>query len=73
MSCAACEEKRRHTPAETREFHPLAGHGYAAGVGWTLPELETANERANERAAAADRCSARSFAASEGASTILGR
>jgi hypothetical protein len=54
MSCAACEEKRRHTSAEMREFHPLAGHGFAGNVGWTHPELETA---ANERA---DRPSARS-------------
>jgi hypothetical protein len=40
--CPACDEKRVHTPAEWAEFHEYAGHGYAAGVGWTRAELEPA-------------------------------
>jgi hypothetical protein len=44
-ACAACSEGRLHTPAEWEAFHPLAGHGYAEGIGWTHPVLKAANER----------------------------
>lgn len=37
--CPACEARRRHAPEERREYHPLAGHGYAPELGWTHPVL----------------------------------
>ncbi len=38
MTCPACAAKRRHTP-EDWAHHPYARHGYAAGQGWTHPDL----------------------------------
>ena len=37
--CKACRDRRCHTKVEWRN-HPLAGHGYAQGQGWTHPEAE---------------------------------
>lgn len=37
--CPACKGQRCHTAVEW-EFHPLAGHGFIAGQGWTHPEAE---------------------------------
>ena len=37
--CAACVKRRCHTPEEW-ENHPMAGHGFIAGHGWTHPEAE---------------------------------
>lgn len=37
--CPACTADRLHTKNERMEFHPLAGHGYAEGQGWSTPEL----------------------------------
>src|ERR1051326_767150 len=33
--CPACEVKRLHTEIETGGFHPLAGHGFYQGLGWS--------------------------------------
>jgi len=38
--CKACRDKRCHTELEKRKFHPLMGHGFAAGQGWSHPEAE---------------------------------
>jgi hypothetical protein len=38
--CPACIEKRVHTAEEWRDYHPLAGHGYSEGQGWTRPDLD---------------------------------
>jgi hypothetical protein len=45
--CAACSEKRIHTPAEWIEFHPYAGHGYSEGLGWSHPDLEALDDNAS--------------------------
>ncbi len=44
--CTACNADRIHTPAEWKEYHPLAGHGYSPEVGWTHPDLEPRSKRA---------------------------
>lgn len=49
MICKACRDKRCHTKVEWRN-HPLAGHGYEAGRGWSHPEAERLH---NEEAAPA--------------------
>jgi len=41
--CPACIERRLHTPADWA-LHPLAGHGYQEGLGWTHPDLQVQNE-----------------------------
>ena len=38
MMCPACTEKRVHA-AEDWAQHPYARHGFAAGQGWTHPDL----------------------------------
>src|SRR5262249_19302291 len=45
VTCDACDAKRRHTPAEWRQYHPDAGHGYTEGQGWSHPDLEAADGR----------------------------
>jgi hypothetical protein len=48
--CAACAEKRLHTPEEWKN-HPYAGHGYTPEQGWTHPALK-AEADASAKAAA---------------------
>lgn len=51
--CDACRERRLHTADEWTAYHRFAGHGYAAGVGWTDAGLvPAAGERADRPAAA---------------------
>lgn len=38
--CPACAKKRLHTKAETKQYHPLAGHGYIDVDGPTHPLIE---------------------------------
>lgn len=39
--CPACTDKRLHAPADWTH-HPLAGHGYQNGQGWSRPDLDPA-------------------------------
>jgi hypothetical protein len=43
--CKACRDKRCHTELEKRKFHPLMGHGFAAGQGWSHPEAERLHDQ----------------------------
>ena len=45
--CPACANKRLHAPEDWAQ-HPYAGHGFAAGQGWTHPDLEPINEKEKE-------------------------
>ena len=38
--CPACADNRLHTVREWREFHPLVGHGYQEGQGWSIQPEE---------------------------------
>jgi len=38
-TCPACAARRVHSVREWRDYHPLAGHGYAEGQGWTCPRV----------------------------------
>ena len=42
--CPACEVKRLHTEIETGGFHPLAGHGFYQGLGWSSEEAKAAHD-----------------------------
>jgi hypothetical protein len=44
MNCPACNEKRIHTAEERAEYHPLAGHGWMDGHGWTCREAQEEHE-----------------------------
>jgi hypothetical protein len=37
--CPACAARRLHA-SEEWEWHPYARHGYAAGQGWTHPDID---------------------------------
>ena len=63
--CKACRDRRNHTRVEWRN-HPLAGHGYAEGQGWTHPEAE----RLHNEEATALRTANASRAASSGAPEV---
>lgn len=39
--CPACANKRLHAPEDWGQ-HPYAGHGFAAGQGWSHPDLSSA-------------------------------
>jgi hypothetical protein len=41
--CPACSAERRHTTGERMRFHPLAGHGFQSGQGWSCAEAERAH------------------------------
>lgn len=41
--CPACAADRLHTATERSDYHPLAGHGYQEGQGWSSPEAEQAH------------------------------
>jgi hypothetical protein len=41
--CPACIAQRIHTDSERAQYHPLAGHGWVDGHGWTCPEAEQAH------------------------------
>lgn len=41
--CPACIAHRVHTEEERTTYHPLAGHGWVDGHGWTCPEVEQAH------------------------------
>jgi hypothetical protein len=41
--CPACITQRIHTAEERAQYHPLAGHGWVDGHGWTCPEAEQAH------------------------------
>lgn len=40
--CPGCIERRIHSKAETRKYHPFSGHGFSREQGgtWTLPGLD---------------------------------
>lgn len=50
LGCAACREFRLHTLYETREFHPLSGHGYNPQQGWTHSDLALEATRKSQKA-----------------------
>jgi hypothetical protein len=54
--CPACQEERIHTDQERAAHHPLAGHGFADGQGWSTPGAEqayVADQKEKEKANAA--------------------
>lgn len=51
LTCPACADRRVHNGAEWRDFHPLAGHGFLEGHGWTLPELDPHAQPSSDTAA----------------------
>jgi hypothetical protein len=43
MTCPACIAHGVHSPDERACYHPLAGHGYQEGQGWSGPQAEQAH------------------------------
>jgi len=48
--CPACASQRCHTAQEWKN-HPLAGHGYVQGHGWTHPEAARLHNKEAQRTA----------------------
>lgn len=44
-NCASCQAGTQHTP-ETRNNHPMMGHGCTKEWGWTHPLLQQEHESA---------------------------
>jgi hypothetical protein len=43
--CPACAAHRLHVEGDWSAYHPLKGHGYQSGQGWSSPELEAEFEQ----------------------------
>ena len=56
-TCAACTDKRQHTPEEWRQFHPWAGHGFVKQLGWSHPEVANLPRKSDEKQAVTGSCS----------------
>jgi len=42
-TCPVCVAQRLHTADERTVYHPLAGHGYQEGQGWSSAAAEQAH------------------------------